>query len=162
MKNIIFRKLIILLIVLMISCDDEPEEPIVTIPPLGIPDTVQNLSVEDIGDQGNGGDLLVRFDRIADESFVDGYEIIIVQGDGESFDLEDADDVPDENLTFIEKNGSDIEIELSEDTTDNEGNLIEDNTNYTVFVVSEGAGEQVGVGPFIINALSEGVSIRLE
>jgi len=155
--------ILLVLISLLTSCDDESEEGIKLVPPSPIPDTIQNLRIEDIGDSGNARDLLVRFDQITDESIIDGYEIIVVQGDGEGFDLEDADNVPNENLTFIEKNASDIEIQLSEDATDSDGNLIQNNIDYTIFVVSVGIGDNaVGEGQFIINALSEGVNIRLE
>ena len=61
-------------------------------------DAVSKVIISDIGENGNGSDLSVSFDKAADESKVSEYRILVIKSASAStFDLETADTVASEN-----------------------------------------------------------------
>lgn len=100
----------------------------------GKSDIIPNISVKDVGDNGDGRDLEVRFNVARDRSKFDEYRIFVVRSSkaGE-FDLDAANS--NTHYTTVSK-GKNIKKTLSKDAKDTSGNLISNDVAYTVFVLS--------------------------
>jgi len=147
------------LIVLIISCgDDTPTE---STEPTDTTDTTEqniasdaasNVVIEDIGENGNGLDLSISFNKAADESKVSEYRVIVVKSSlASTFDLSKADLISSANYTQVTKTGGSIDLILTATTTDSDGNLLQNDVAYNVFVLSIADGTNSN-----INALSPG------
>ena len=114
-------------------------------------DVITNLEVEDVGDNENGTDLQVTFDKVGDESRLEAYRIFVVKSDNATtFNLESAENLSTDLSTLVEKTDNNVSTTLSESATDTDGDLITSNVAYQVFVMSIADGTNAN-----INALSE-------
>ncbi|MBU5354742.1 copper amine oxidase N-terminal domain-containing protein [Paenibacillus barcinonensis] len=94
-----------------------------------------NLSVADIGDNGNGSDLRVTFNRASDESNISHYRVFVVPASyAGSFNLNSANS--SNYYTQVNKTGSNLSVTLQSGTRDTIGNLIVNGLPYRVFVLS--------------------------
>ena len=88
-------------------------------------DAVSNVVIADIGENNNGLDLSVSFDKAADESKVSEYRIFVIKSTTAStFDLATANSVTSENYTRVPKTGENINTVLTSDTKDIDGDLL--------------------------------------
>ncbi|WP_167434150.1 copper amine oxidase N-terminal domain-containing protein [Paenibacillus silvae] len=96
---------------------------------------VSNLSVADIGDNGNGSDLRVTFTRASDESNISHYRVFVVPASyAGSFGLNAANS--SNYYTQVNKTGGNLTVSLQSGTRDTNGNLIVNGLAYRVFVLS--------------------------
>lgn len=93
---------------------------------------VPGITAVDNGDNGDGRDLLITFNKAADEKNIDHYKVYVVQANAK-FELEDAN--KSSHSTRAET-GSDYRNSLSLGTKDSSGNNITNLVPYKVFVVS--------------------------
>ncbi|PYE47582.1 copper amine oxidase-like protein [Paenibacillus barcinonensis] len=94
-----------------------------------------NLSVTDIGDNGNGSDLRVTFNRASDESNISHYRVFVVPANySGSFNLNAANS--SNNYTQVNKTGSNLVVSLPSYAVDTNGYRITNNVPYRVFVLS--------------------------
>ncbi|GIP09385.1 MAG: copper amine oxidase N-terminal domain-containing protein [Paenibacillus macerans] len=111
---------------------------------------VSNLTVSDVGNNGNGSDLRVEFTRASDESYVDHYRIMVVKSSkAGSFTLSNANNVSSNNYTLVNKGGNTLTKVLDSNARDVDGDLIKEDVSYKVFVLTAGGGNYSGT-----NALS--------
>lgn len=100
---------------------------------------VTNLRVNDVSDYGDGRDLEVSFTKLANESNLNQYRVIVVpSADANKFNLAEAKEVPISNYTVVFKRGSNIKQVLYANTNDVKGNDIQSGVAYKVFVLSVG------------------------
>lgn len=100
---------------------------------------VSNLKVKDASDFGDGRDIEITFNKIADESNLLQYRAIVVRSDeANTFNLSAAKELSSSNYTAIAKNGSNIQQVLSSSTRDNHGRLLQNGVTYKVFILSLG------------------------
>lgn len=93
---------------------------------------VTGVTAVDNGDNGDGRDLLITFNKAADEKNIDHYKVYVVQANAK-FELDDAN--KSSYFTRAET-GSDYRNSLSLGTKDSSGNNITNLVPYKVFVVS--------------------------
>ncbi len=98
--------------------------------------------VEDIGDNGNGSDLRVSFNRPSDEYYIDHYRVFVVKS-SKSLSVNDATN--NGYFTRVNKN-SGYSVRLDSNARDTDGELIKNGTGYRVYVLS--------VGTYGVNAIS--------
>ncbi len=99
-------------------------------------EAVENIDAEDIADYGDGRDLRVTFDKIADETTIAEYRIFVVDySDADSFDRDEADGLTGEYYTAISPSGQNIEIVLNETSQTVEGLPI-GSGGYNIFVMA--------------------------
>lgn len=104
------------------------------------------------GNNGDGRDVTISFQKASDETGISRYLIMLVRADEASrFDLSAANRVSSSNYTAVTKKGSNISQTLSEGTKDINGNKLVPGTSYKAFVLSLADGSTRSV-----NALSEG------
>ncbi len=102
---------------------------------------ISNLSVADIGDNGDKSDLQVSFDKAADENKVDHYRVIAVKAaDAGAFDVGTASALMSGWYTRVDKTGANIS--QSFESLDRNGDPIENDTPYKIFVLSVADGTQ--------------------
>ena len=108
--------------------------------------TISNLYTSDVSDNNNGRDLYVSFTKVADESYISQYRIMVVPSDFySSFNLSDANNVSSSNYTIVNKSGNYTYAQtLSENTRDVRGNSIREDINYRVYVLAIGSGNYSG------------------
>ncbi|UNK19630.1 stalk domain-containing protein [Paenibacillus sp. N3/727] len=116
--------------------------------------SVYNLYVNDVGNNGDGRDLQVSFNRPSDENNISHYRAFVVKSHKASnFDLYAANN--SSYYTDIYKTGSSNIIKsLSSGSRDTDGDYIRNGTDYRVFILSVGNGNYSGN-----NALSSYSSI---
>lgn len=111
----------------------------VTLNALQSPDSVQNVMLADVAENGNGLDLNVSFDKIADENTIDEYRIFIVKSaSAASFSLFDA--IGNPNHEVISKTGANISTELFATSVDADGDIIQENVPYKAVIMSVADG----------------------
>ncbi|QOY35163.1 hypothetical protein AWH56_021055 [Anaerobacillus isosaccharinicus] len=100
----------------------------------GRTDTINNINVKDVGDNGDGRDLEVHFNVARDKSKFDHYRIFVVKSSKEGeFDLETAN----KNANYmVAPKGKNIKTTLESNSKDTDGSLIKNDISYTVFVLS--------------------------
>ena len=111
-------------------------------------DAAFNLLAEDIADNGNGSDLMLSFEKAADENKISAYRIFVVENSmSDLFMLDEAN----QNINYYEAlpENMDIATALPADATDIQGNLISNNIAYVLFVLSVADGQNAN-----LNALS--------
>ncbi|MFJ2047732.1 stalk domain-containing protein [Paenibacillus taichungensis] len=112
-----------------------------------------NVTASDIGDNGNGSDLRVTFNRSTDETNVNHYRVFVVKsGNASNFNLAEAS--RNSNYKLVSKNGSSnypVTLDTSSRTTD--GDLIRNDVSYKVFVMA------VNNNSSLANALSSGSGV---
>ncbi len=97
------------------------------------------VKLKDASDYGDGRDLEVSFNKIADESNLVQYRAIIVrENEASSFNLSTAIEVSSSNYTAISKSGANIKRILSSTTRDSQGRLIQSGIPYKLFILSVG------------------------
>lgn len=105
---------------------------------LNVP-AVGNVAVSDISDYGDGRDLLVTFNRVADENIIHSYRVFLVKtANAGSFNLQAANAVNSSNYTQVSKTGSNISQYLFSGTRDIHGELVRSEVSYQVFVLTVG------------------------
>ncbi len=120
----------VLLIIQNCSNDDAGPSPIVL-------ETITNLIVTDMGNNGNGTDLQVSFTKVADESNVAEYRIFVIKSTNSSgFNLANALSIPASNLFVVNKTGSNISVNLAANSKTINGELIANNIAYKIFVMT--------------------------
>ncbi|RXZ78485.1 copper amine oxidase N-terminal domain-containing protein [Paenibacillaceae bacterium] len=98
---------------------------------------VTNVRVSDVGDNDDGRDLQVTFNKVADESKISHYRIFVVKsGNASRFNLNTANAVSYNNYTYVGKTGNNISTTLASGATDVDGAVIRSGVNYQVFVMS--------------------------
>ncbi|WP_179132281.1 MULTISPECIES: copper amine oxidase N-terminal domain-containing protein [unclassified Paenibacillus] len=112
-----------------------------------------NVTASDIGDNGNGSDLRVTFNRSTDETNVNHYRVFVVKsGNASNFNLAEAS--RNSNYKLVSKNGSSsypVTLDTSSKTTD--GDLVRNDVSYKVFVMA------VNNNASLANALSSGSGV---
>ncbi|WP_422660018.1 stalk domain-containing protein [Paenibacillus sp. EC2-1] len=94
-------------------------------------DAVTNVTAEDNGDNGDGRDLFVSFNKAANEDKILQYQVYVVkESASEGFTPGNS------GFTTVNKTGSNIRTSLQSSTTDSNGGAIVNNQPYKVFVVS--------------------------
>ncbi|WP_181150812.1 copper amine oxidase N-terminal domain-containing protein [Paenibacillus sp. PCH8] len=95
---------------------------------------ISNLAVADIGDNGDGRDLRVSFNKAADESRISAYRVYVVRSANVgSFTLSAAN--ASNNYTQVNKTGGNLSVTLP-NAVDTNGYTITNNVAYRVFVLS--------------------------
>lgn len=112
------------------------------------PAAVQNVTAADIGNNNNGSDLQVTFDKAADESKVGSYRVIVVKNSKTLDDVAAANAVASGNYTVVQKTGSNLTVKLDSSAKDSDGTTIT-NGDYKVYVLSVADGVNAN-----LNALS--------
>ncbi|GIP24258.1 copper amine oxidase N-terminal domain-containing protein [Paenibacillus sp. J22TS3] len=114
---------------------------------------VTGVSASDVGNNNNGSDLKVTFNRVSDESTIAHYRVYVVNNAyAGSFRLSDA--VANSYYNVVSKTGYNLSQVLSASTRDTNGNLIQNGVAYRIFVLSVGGGYYSGS-----NALSAASSV---
>ena len=105
-------------------------------------DAATNLSVSQVAHNGNGADLQVNFDKIAEENTIESYSVVVVPTvDAPAFDLAKAETaIIDANAYNVDVTNANLSVTLSELTKDVNGDLLTYGVSYTVFVVSNHKG----------------------
>ncbi|WP_025027174.1 copper amine oxidase N-terminal domain-containing protein [Caldalkalibacillus mannanilyticus] len=100
-------------------------------------EAVTNVYINDVADHGDGRDLLVGFTKVADESKVDHYRIMLVKTEkAYHFTVDTANQVSSSNYTVVGKEGRNIQRTLSSSTRDTDGDLIKPDQLYTAYVLT--------------------------
>ncbi|WP_438348029.1 stalk domain-containing protein [Paenibacillus sp. FA6] len=106
---------------------------------------VTNMVASDASDYGDGRDMLVSFNKVADESKLGSYRILVVKSnDAGNFNLTKANAVSSSNYTTVNKKGTNISQVLASSARDVDGATIRNGVNYRVFVLSVGTGSSAG------------------
>ncbi len=99
---------------------------------------VTNVTVRDVFDYGDGRDLEVSFNRLADENSLLYYRAIVVPNNEiASFDLSAAKEVTGGNYTTIFKTGANLVQNLTS-TRDYKGRPILEGATYRVYILAVG------------------------
>lgn len=96
-----------------------------------------NVTIQDIGNAGDGRDIQVSFTKSSTESQVSHYRILIVK-QSKSINLAAARQVPMGGFTAVYPNGSNVTQVLSSGARDTDGELIRDNEAYRAYVLAFG------------------------
>lgn len=115
---------------------------------------VTNIAGADIGNNNNGSDLQITFNKAADETKVGSYRIIVVKN-GKTLDLAAANAISASNYTSVTKTGSNLTVQLSSGARDSDGDAITNGT-YKVYVLSVADGVNAN-----LNALAGPVGVTL-
>lgn len=131
--------------VFILTSYDNPSENVLSYPVPIVLQTptaaVTHITCTDIGDAGNGSDIRVTFNKVANENIISEYRIMVVPGDQMStFDLETANLVGQESYTAVTPSDSNISIQLDETASDIDGDIIINEKEYCVFVLSVADG----------------------
>lgn len=103
------------------------------------PEAVQNITLADVADNHNGLDLQVTFDKIADETTISEYQILIVKSaSATGFTLFDA--IGNPNNESVTPTGANITTILNPTSKDSDGDPIQENAPYKAFVLSVANG----------------------
>ena len=100
---------------------------------------ISNITVDDIGNAGNGSDLEINFEKQNDVSFISEYRIMIIKtSKASSYNIDKAENLAD-NL-YAPAAPTDIipvmGLILKADSRDTDGELINENESYRVGVLS--------------------------
>ncbi|CAH0121270.1 hypothetical protein PAE9249_03797 [Paenibacillus sp. CECT 9249] len=102
---------------------------------------VNYVSASDVSDYNDGRDLLVTFNKAADESSISHYRIMVVKSaNAGRFNLSAANNVSSANYTLVNKTGWNISQTLSSGARDVDGSAIKNGVSYRIFVLSVGTG----------------------
>lgn len=120
-----------------------PSAQIVTIttpaPVFGNAAPATGIAAQDVSDYGDGRDLQISFNRVADESLVDHYRVLIVKT-GTSLNLSSALGVGSYNYSDVLATGANPVVKLNAATRTIDGDLLKNNQSYTVYVITVGKG----------------------
>ncbi|MHA7583436.1 stalk domain-containing protein [Paenibacillus vandeheii] len=94
-----------------------------------------NVAATDIGDNGNGSDLRVTFNRSTDETNVNHYRVFVVKS-GTSFNLASANAVGSANYTYVSKNGNNQTVNLLSNAKTVDNSAIGNGVAYQVYVMA--------------------------
>lgn len=113
--------------------------------------TVSNLEAEDIGNNGDGSDLQISFDKADGENQrIAAYRVMVVRSaSAASFNLTAANAVSAANYTLVDKTGAAAYLLTLDGALDTAGNNISNGIAYKVYVLSIADGTNATV-----NALS--------
>jgi len=118
---------------------------------------VEDIIGSDIGNEGNGTDLLVSFTKAENENGVAKYRIMLVDYlreidhyNQDPFTLAIADTIPEENYHTVIPNGQDVSVMLDANSRDVNGLLLGTGT-YKIYVLVVSNGTTTNT-----NSLSEG------
>jgi hypothetical protein len=105
-------------------------------------DTALNVTASDLGNAGNGSDLVVAFDSARNEQYVKEYRIMVVKATAAAgFDLAASNGVLPGNYTAVTPTAAPSYSQaLAASARDTDGDLITDGVAYEVFVYSEANG----------------------
>ncbi|MEM9894935.1 MAG: hypothetical protein AAF789_01080 [Bacteroidota bacterium] len=100
--------------------------------------TVQNISLQDVDNDGNASDYQASFDAPEYADLVTNYKIMLVADGTQAPTLESAKSIDNSAIQLITSDDSKVQVELRSDLSDIDGNtmLVEDK-NYSVFVLTE-------------------------
>lgn len=102
-------------------------------------------SITDVSNYGDGRDLRVNFNKISDESTINGYRIFVVkENNASSFNLAAANAVSSSYYTQVNKTGNNISQVLASNARDVNGATIYNGVSYRVFVLALGTGSYSG------------------
>jgi len=102
---------------------------------------VSNILVEDQGDQGHAGDLLVTFDPPSDDSAILEYRVMLVpEALMPTFGLSQAAQLDPARYEQVPKTGDRASVVLGQGLLDSAGAPIQVDVPYVVFVLSVGDG----------------------
>ncbi|WP_234405492.1 copper amine oxidase N-terminal domain-containing protein [Paenibacillus sp. IHBB 10380] len=98
---------------------------------------VNNVTVRDVSDYGDGRDLSVTFTKPTTDGNIANYRVMVVKTrDASKFNFATANNVASQNYTNVTKTSSTMTTTLSSSSRDTSGELIKSNVPYTVFVLS--------------------------
>lgn len=96
-----------------------------------------NVTMQDIGNAGDGRDIQVSFTKSSTESLISHYRILIVK-QSKSLNLAAARQVPLAGYTAVYPTGTNVTQALSSSTRDTDGDLIKENQAYKAYVLAYG------------------------
>ncbi|MEK3749863.1 copper amine oxidase N-terminal domain-containing protein [Paenibacillus sp. FSL E2-8871] len=111
---------------------------------------VSNVVAQDVSDFGDGRDLQVSFTRVANESLVDHYRVLIVKS-GNILNLSSAQTIASYNYSTVLPTGTNPSIKLTSASRTVDGDSIKSNQAYVAYVLTVGKGSNA-------SALSSGSS----
>lgn len=98
---------------------------------------VTNVQARDEGDNNNGSDLLISFNKAANEDLIRQYQVYVVkEADANGFTVAKANAINGANYTTMNKTGNDISGSLPSGAKDINGDKIRNLEPYKVFVLS--------------------------
>ena len=104
-------------------------------------DPATSIVATDVGNNANGLDLGITFNKAANEATVSSYRLMIVKNSAAStFDVTAAQAVPLANYTAITPNGSNVSLTLTSTSKDVDGDPITLGVPYRAFVLSKADG----------------------
>ncbi|NEU61841.1 copper amine oxidase N-terminal domain-containing protein [Paenibacillus sp. ALJ109b] len=112
-----------------------------------------NVTATDIGDNLDGRDLRVTFNRSTDETNVNHYRVFVVKSTNTSFNLTSANSVSSAYYTYVSKNGNNQTFNLTSNTKTVDGSAIVNGVGYRVYVMA------VNNNGSLTNALSSGSGV---
>ncbi|OPA76233.1 copper amine oxidase [Paenibacillus selenitireducens] len=102
---------------------------------------VSNVYTRVVGQNGDGRDIEVSFPKVAKESSVDHYRVMIVKADrAKYFNTSSAQAVSSNNYKTVYGIGGEQVVSLSSQSRDTDGDLIRANQAYAAFVLTVGKG----------------------
>lgn len=105
---------------------------------------VSNVSVRDVGDQGDGRDLEVSFSKSSTESYVDHYRVMVVKA-SKNFNLASALKVSPSNYSVVSTSSANRAVTLSQSSRDVDGDYIKNDQSYVVHILAIGKGSYSSV-----------------
>ena len=105
---------------------------------------VSNVSVRDVGDQGDGRDLEVSFSKSSTESYVDHYRVMVVKA-SKNFNLASALKVSPSNYSVVSTSNANRAVTLSQSSRDVDGDYIKNDQSYVVYILAIGKGSYSSV-----------------
>jgi hypothetical protein len=114
---------------------------------LSATEAVTNVVASDIGDNGDGSDLRITFNKAADETKVGSYRVIVLKSTA-NIDLAGATALVTPRYTTVAKTGSNLTVILGTTSVDSDGDVIV-NGSYKIYVLSVADGTKA-----MVNALS--------
>ncbi|MEK3686524.1 copper amine oxidase N-terminal domain-containing protein [Paenibacillus sp. FSL R10-2736] len=103
---------------------------------------VSGVTTQDISDFGDGRDLQISFNRVADESLVDHYRVLIVKA-GNSLDLSSALAIPASNYSSVMVTGANPVVKLTAASRTADGEVIKSSQGYKAYVLTVGKGSNL-------------------
>lgn len=99
--------------------------------------SVSNIGVSDVNNFGDGRDLEINFEKVADQTIIDHYRVLVVKSSkAKSFTLSEATKVASNRYAIVPKAGNNhVKMTLA-NLADTDGAPIETDISYTVFVLA--------------------------
>ncbi len=118
-------------------------------------DSPDGITIIDHGNQGNGTDIYVSFQRSGNENEVRNYHLILAKT-GSDLSYSEAAALQDDRMYVIEPTGDLIEQQVQNDFKDFEGDAIRNDQSYNAYILTTSNTENM------IGSLSNSIRIELK